>query len=438
MTQQRTVQMALDAVERAALAVWRDMGGRERARVLEESRAFAPSTRLDPVENRRSLRLTWEERVALAEWRRRRDDVREQNMNDAVALYRFENYGRPLPTAATHLTQTLKPACPSIFRQSWSRPRRIQVHTVGTLLGGAVGNAYGVARSRGIPSVSGSDVTSTTHALRLSCLLTEALTRAHVALRRMATDTVRTELERAHASWRREAPEHAQPRTWMAYAMCSLWWAGFEEDRRAPDASELLDQLVLDMAGPEAGAPAAALARIVRTAMTEGSIGPIRSWPAGGASADALVRARELSWSRQSGRHQESLAELAGFGDAAAALAIGAYAALACESWREALDIATAWDGDVVASATACGFVKGALEGPGRIDRSWLDSVDIADDVYQLGLDAAQEFGPTPRNDVDWFTRYPVPTCPPKPQVTAAAGASVTPTRVRWEGNLEL
>src|SRR5690606_16634673 len=64
--------------------------------------------------------------------------------------------------------------------------------------------------------------------------------------------------------------------------------------------------------------------------------------------------------------------------------------------------------GDSGSTAAVCGAIMGAARTVNSIPPEWLRELELHDVIRQLAEDAAQEFGPTPPEGLDWLRRYPI------------------------------
>ncbi len=90
------------------------------------------------------------------------------------------------------------------------------------------------------------------------------------------------------------------------------------------------------------------------------------------------------------------------------ALAIGLYCSLAAASLEEAVILAVNHSGDSDSTGSIAGGIAGALYGPAKIPRRWLDQLELRDAIVTVAADLHRGFhDPNFTPDKDDFTRYP-------------------------------
>jgi ADP-ribosyl-[dinitrogen reductase] hydrolase len=107
------------------------------------------------------------------------------------------------------------------------------------------------------------------------------------------------------------------------------------------------------------------------------------AWSDGGETVAAVRHALDLARSR-SQPHEEAIRSLGEGWVGEEALAIGLYAALVGQSFRETLAIAANHDGDSDSTASIAGQLWGARNGVAEIPHGWVRRLDVIEPIYEV------------------------------------------------------
>ena len=116
------------------------------------------------------------------------------------------------------------------------------------------------------------------------------------------------------------------------------------------------------------------------------------------------------------GRRQEPVrltpeaiaSELGGGWTAEDALAIALYSALVATDFEDGVCLAVNHSGDSDSTGAVAGNILGAMYGEQAIPTRWLNELELADVIGQIGDDALTEFGTTSRqSSQEWLRRFP-------------------------------